>query len=44
MSGLFYIVVVQLVILYGSETWVMSLLIVRTLGIFHHRVICRLMW
>ena len=34
--------VVQLVLLYRSEVWVMTLLIRRVLGGFHHRVACRL--
>ena len=37
-SGMFYVEVVQVVMLYGSETWVMSLHIGITLSIFHHRV------
>ena len=42
MLGVFYIAVVKAVLLYGSETWVMSLFIGRTLGGFHHRVDLRL--
>ena len=37
-----YVAVVQAVILYWSENWVMSPRIVRTLGRFHHRVAHRL--
>ena len=40
--GMFYIAVVQSVILYGSETWFMFLHIGRTLGRFHNRVVRRL--
>ena len=38
--GMFYIAVVQVVLLYGSETWVMYPRIGKTLGGFHHRVAC----
>ena len=41
-SGLFYIAEVQVVLLYGSETWVMYPLIGRMMGGFHQRVVCRL--
>ena len=41
--GAFYIAVVQVVHLYGSETWVMFPFIGTTLGGFHHRVARRLM-
>ena len=37
-----YVVVVQLILLYGSETWVMTPYIGRIWGIFHHRVAHRL--
>ena len=37
-----YLVVVQLVILYVSETWLITPRIGRVLGIFHHRVDSRL--
>ena len=37
-SGQIYLAVVQSVMLYGSETWVMTPHIGRVLGIFHHRV------
>ena len=37
--GNFYIAVVQVVLLFGSEAWVMCPLIGRTLGGFCHRVI-----
>ena len=40
--GQIYLVVVQLVILYGSETWFMNPRIGRVLGRFHHRVARRL--
>ena len=40
--GMIYIAVVQAVMLYWSESWVMSPRIDRTLGGFHHRVYCRL--
>ena len=40
--GQIYFVVVQSVILYGSETWVMTPGTGRMLGGFHHRVACRL--
>ena len=33
-----YVVVVQVVMLYGSDIWVMKLRIWRVLGGFHHRV------
>ena len=41
-SGRIYMVVVQAVMLYRSETWVMKPLIGRVLGGFHHRVALRL--
>ena len=41
--GHIYLVVVQLVLLYGSETWVLTPCMQRLLGIFHHRVERRLM-
>ena len=37
-SGTFYKVVVQEILLFGVETWVMTSRIGRTLGSFHHRV------
>ena len=40
--GLFYVSVAQAVLLFGSETCVMSLCIGRYLGGFHHRVARRL--
>ena len=40
--GIFYTAVVQDVLLYGLEVWVMSTWIGKTLGVFHHRVICKL--
>ena len=39
---MFYIVVVQAVLLYGSETWILTPHIERTIGGFHHRVVWRL--
>ena len=41
-SGLFYKAVVQAVLIYGLETWVLTPPVVRTLGAFHHRVACQL--
>ena len=38
MSGMFYVVVVQIFLLYGLETWVMYPCIGRTLRAFHHIV------
>ena len=35
-SGIFYKVVIQEVLLLGLETWLMTPLIGRTLGVFHH--------
>ena len=40
--GIFYTAVVQAVLLYRLETWVMSLWIGKTLGGFHHQVIRKL--
>ena len=37
-----YLAVVQLVMIYGSKTWVMTPHIGRVLGGFHHRVVLRL--
>ena len=37
-SGRIYLVVVQSVMLYGLETWVMKSCVGRVLGRFHHRV------
>ena len=39
---MFYVEVVQEVLLYGPETLVMSSHIGRNLGGFHHRMACRL--
>ena len=39
MSGMFYIAVVQVVLLYGLESWVFSLGIVKVMGGFPHWVI-----
>ena len=41
-SGQIYLALVQLVLLYGSETWVMTPRIGRVLSRFHHRVDRRL--
>ena len=41
--GIFYNVVVQMVLLYESESWVMSLWIGKEMCVFHHQVIRRLM-
>ena len=41
-SGMFYTVVVQLVLLYGVELWFMSPYIGKAMGDFHHWVIRRL--
>ena len=40
--GNIYLAVVQSVLLYGSETWVMRPHIKRVLGVFHHRLDRRL--
>ena len=40
--GQIYLAVVQSVMMYGSETWVMTPCIGRVLGGFHHRVACRI--
>ena len=40
--GVLYVAVVQAVLLYGLETWVISPLIGSTLGGFHHIVTYRL--
>ena len=40
--GSFYVAVVQSIILFGSETWVVSPCIKFLLGIFRHRVARRL--
>ena len=40
--GRIYVVVVQVVLMYGSEMWVMTPHIGRVLGRFHHRVDCSL--
>ena len=37
-SGLFYKAVVQAVLIYGSDTLVLTPRMVQTLGPFHHRV------
>ena len=41
-SGSIYVVVVQAVLMYGSDTWVMTLRIGSTLGGLYHRVARRL--
>ena len=43
LSIMFYVAVLQAVLLSGSETWVMYPFIGRTLGGFHHRVAYGLM-
>ena len=40
--GQIYLAVVQSVLFYGSETWVVTSLIWRVLGGFHHRLTRRL--
>ena len=40
--GQIYLAVVQSILLYGSETWVLTPLMQRVLGRFHHRVSRRL--
>ena len=42
-QGKLYLVVVKLVLLYGSETWVLTPRMQRVMGGFHHRVAHRLM-
>ena len=42
-SGQIYLELVQLVLMYGSETWVTTLHIERVLGGLYHRVVHRLM-
>ena len=42
-SGIFYIAVVQVLLLYGLEMWVMSPRIGRTMGGLHHQVVRRQM-
>ena len=37
-AGRFYVAVVQAVHLFGSETWVMTPRLEKTLEVFHHRV------
>ena len=39
----FYVAVIQEVLLYGSDTWVLTPRMQMLLGRFHHRVACRLM-
>ena len=41
-SRIFYKAVIQVTLLFGSETWVMNPIIRKTLGIFHHKVACGL--
>ena len=41
-SGIFYKAVVQVALLFGVETWVVSPRIVKTLGGLHHILSCRL--
>ena len=42
MTGMFYITMVQAVLIYGSKKWVMSPHIGKMLGGSHHRFACRL--
>ena len=42
MSGTLFKAMVQAVLLSGSETWVLTPCMGRTLGGFHHRVACRM--
>ena len=41
-SGLFYKVVVQSVLLYGSESWVVTPAMLKVLSSFHHQVACQI--
>ena len=41
-SGHFYLAVVQEILVYGTDTWVVTPIIGRLLGSFHHRVVIRL--
>ena len=43
MSGLLYLAVVQAILIFGSETWVVTLHMGRILGSFHHMVARRLL-
>ena len=40
--GLFYKYMVQAVLIYGSETWILTPWMVLNLEAFHHRVACNL--
>ena len=40
-TGRFYVVVVQVVLLFGSKTWVMNTSLDKTLEDFHHRAVRR---
>ena len=42
-SGIIYVAVVQAILLYGLETWLMTSRILKFLGGFHHRVAHRMM-
>ena len=41
-SGRFYLAIVQAVLRFGAETWVLTPRIGRLLGVFHHRVARRI--
>ena len=43
MSGRFFLAMMQTTLLFGTETWVTNPLIVRLLGVFHHRVAQRIL-
>ena len=42
LTGIFYVAVVQAVLLFGSETWVMTPYMDKALKGFHHRVVRRM--
>ena len=39
MAGIFYVWVVKVVLMFGSDTWVMTPHLEKSLEIFHHRVV-----
>ena len=41
-SGQIYLAAVQSILVYGSDTWVLTLRMKRVLGVFHHRADLRL--
>ena len=43
-SGTFFEAAVQVVLLFGSKTWVVTPRIIKTMGGFQHRVFLRLLW